>query len=128
MGKSRGGRTDHGGQDRWVDNKSRDMLIRVRGRKYVPLSTSHIAPVAATFPSTVTTTVIAAATISTPSSQQGRHQRNGWFAEEHHNEEDWKPRVIICERGLPHGFCIGTFYIDLHLEFTGYCYITRPCL
>lgn len=93
------------------------MLIRNRGRKYVPVSTSYVGSVATISPSQATTTVVAAAPAtgtSTPLSQQGLHQRNVGFStksrlySELYNGEDWKPRVIICERGLPHGFCIGT--------------------
>lgn len=114
----RSNRTDCSGQDDWVNNKSRDMLVKNRGRKYVSVSTSYVAPVATISPSPATTTaIVAAATAtgsSTPLSQQGLDQRNVGFAtksrlyNELYNGEDWKPRVIICERGLPHGFCIGT--------------------
>lgn len=92
-----------GQRDHWVCDESRDRLIKSRGRRYV----AGIEPASP-------------ASTGVERGANGNVVRRDKFEEvrvdvELQNpystaigtDEEWKPRMIVCEEGIPHGFCIG---------------------
>lgn len=90
-----------GQDDGWVCDESRDRLIKNRGRRYVAGMT----------PASFTPTGIER-DINGNALRRDRMEEAGIDVKlqspggvSRGTDEKWKPRMIVCEEGLPHGFC-----------------------
>jgi len=103
-----------------VDNLSRDNLIRSRGRKDILSSGNNVHNASGATATSIsiaqtTATVAQGKTISSsprPLAHDGlgnshcRPAAGVLKPRACESEDNWKPRMIVCKEGLPHGFCI----------------------
>ena len=91
-----------GQDDDWVCDESRDRLIKNRGRRYVA-GMKH-----GSFASTGVERGINENVL-----RRNKAEEAGIDVKPHSigkgTDEKWKPRMIVCEEGLPHNFCTGEY-------------------